>query len=136
MPQKRLLEGPLMTLFIFLNHALNEAQISEAKVRFGVSEFVNLSEIANKKWSEIPPEIDSLNEYLSEFKEALKSRAKKGDLVLIQGDFGASFLMINFALNLKLTPIYATTKREVVSENGVIKKAFKHEKFRLYEVSL
>lgn len=121
-----------MTLFVLLNHALNEVQISELKTRFGVQKIINLSENLAKKWSEIPPELDSLSEFLSGFKDFLND-AKKGDFVLIQGDFGATYLMVQYALNLGLTPIYATTKREVINdENGFTKKLFKHEKFRFY----
>lgn len=63
-------------MFILLNHDLDETQKNEAKTRFGVSEFVNLS---TAKWSSVPPELDDLSEFLSEFKASLKSKAQKGD---------------------------------------------------------
>jgi len=56
--------------------------------------------------------------------------------VLIQGDFGAVYHMVNFAKELGLIPIYATTKRESIElkqGNKIIKKSiFKHIKFRKY----
>lgn len=119
------------TLFILLNHELTDAQKSEAKERFDIENFVN---ITNEKWSNIPPELDNLSEFLSEFALSLKSNAKKGDYLLIQGDFGATYALVRFALNLGITPIYATTKRISVEENEngikVIKKSFIHEQFR------
>lgn len=119
------------TLFILLNHKLTDAQKSEAEKRFGIKRFVGLT---NEKWSNIPPELDNLSEFLSEFALSLKSNAKKGDYLLIQGDFGATYALVRFALNLGITPIYATTKRISLEsiENGVkiIKKSFIHERFR------
>lgn len=119
------------TLFILLNHELTDAQKSEAKERFGIENFVN---ITKEKWSNIPPDMDNINEFLSEFAFTLKSNTKKGDYLFIQGDFGATYALVRFALNLGITPIYATTKRILVEaiENGVkiIKKTFIHERFR------
>lgn len=119
------------TLFILLNHELTDAQKSEAQNRFGIENFVRL---ANEKWSNIPPELENLSEFLGEFKSALESNAKKGDYLLAQGDFGATYALVRFALKLGITPIYATTKRISIEENEngvkVIKKSFIHERFR------
>ena len=121
------------TLFILLNHALTDAQKSEAKERFNIEKFVN---ITNEKWSNIPPQIDNLSDFLSEFALTLKSNAKKGDYLFIQGDFGATYTLVRFAINLGITPIYATTRRIYVEviENGekIIKKSFIHERFRAF----
>ena len=121
------------TLFILLNHALTDAQKSEAKERFNIEKFVN---ITNEKWSNVPPQMDNLSDFLSEFALTLKSNAKKGDYLFIQGDFGATYALVRFAINLGITPIYATTRRisvEVI-ENGekIIKKSFIHERFRAF----
>lgn len=119
------------TLFILLNHELTDAQKSEAQKRFGIENFVRL---ANEKWGNIPPELENISEFLSEFALSLKSNAKKGDYLFIQGDFGATYALVRFALNLGITPIYATTKRISIEsiENGIkiIKKSFIHERFR------
>ena len=121
------------TLFILLNHELTEAQKSESTKRFNTTNFTN---ITNEKWGNIPPDAERLDEFLGDFKTALKSNAKKGDYLLVQGDFGATYAMVRFAISLGITPIYATTKRIAVEsiENGikVTKKIFAHERFREY----
>ena len=121
------------TLFILLNHELTEAQKSESTKRFNITNFTN---ITNEKWGNIPPNAERLDEFLGDFKTALKSNAKKGDYLLVQGDFGATYAMVRFAISLGVTPIYATTKRISVEsiENGikVTKKIFAHERFREY----
>ena len=58
------------TLFILLNHELTQAQECEAKERFNIERFIN---ITNDKWSNIPPEIECLDEILQSFKTALQS---------------------------------------------------------------
>ncbi|MGX3012223.1 CRISPR-associated protein Csx20 [Helicobacter sp. 23-1044] len=121
------------TLFILLNHELTEAQKSESTKRFNITNFMN---ITNEKWGNIPPDAERLDEFLGDFKTALKSNAKKGDYLLVQGDFGATYAMVRFAISLGVTPIYATTKRISVEsiEDGikVTKKIFAHERFREY----
>lgn len=71
------------------------------------------------------------------YKDKLRSQAKSGDVLLVQGDFGATYNMIRFAKNMDLIAVYATTKRIVSEqvENGklVIKREFKHARFREYE---
>ena len=121
------------TLFILLNHKLTQAQECEAKERFNIERFIN---ITNDKWSNIPPEIECLDEILQSFKTALQSSAKKGDYLLVQGDFGATYALVRFAIKLGVIPIYATTKRvsieSIQNGNKIISKSFTHERFRIF----
>ena len=69
----------------------------------------------------------------------LWGHAKEKDFVLIQGDFGACYLMVNFALEKGVIPVYSTTKRDAVDEYGdddtiAIVHQFKHRIFRRYGV--
>ena len=62
---------------------------------------------------------------------------KKGDYILIQGDFGACFLMVQFAFEKGFIPIYSTTEREAVETHGEdgsvsLTHRFKHRIFRRY----
>ena len=69
-------------------------------------------------------------------KDFLKENSHFGDVVLIQGDFGAVYHMVNFSKNLGLKSVYATTNRdieEIVVDNQTIKKSvFRHVIFREY----
>jgi hypothetical protein len=56
-----------------------------------------------------------------------------------QGDFGATYLMVRFALEQGLIPIYATTRRKAREESqadGAVKLThhFQHQTFRKYGV--
>jgi len=121
-------------MILLFSHTLSDEQIIDGKKKFGVDEFLYLPSELQKLWSNFDADLERLD--TQRFKEFLQKNANIGDVVLVQGDFGASFTMVNFALDLGLIPVYATTKREVVEvvENGVsVKKSiFKHRRFRRY----
>ena len=78
-----------------------------------------------------------LNPLLKTIKQWLADMALPGDYVLIQGDFGACWLMVNFAFDMKLVPVYSTTERkavEIQNTNGTTQtvRQFKHVIFRKY----
>ena len=124
----------MKTLFILMNHALTPEQKEDARKNLYVSKFVN---IADSKWSDIDPSEKSVIKIIETYKDKLRSQAKVGDILLVQGDFGATYNMIRFAKNMGLIAVYATTNRIVSEqvENGkvVIKREFKHARFREYE---
>lgn len=124
----------MKTLFILINHALTLEQEEGARKNLNIDKFVN---IADAKWSDIDPSEKGVIKVVETYKDKLRSQAKSGDVLLVQGDFGATYNMIRFAKNMGLIAVYATTKRIVSEqvENGkvVTKREFKHERFREYE---
>ena len=124
----------MKTLFILINHALTREQEEDARKNLNVDKFIN---IADEMWSDIDPSGKSVIKFVEAYKDKLKKQAKVGDVLLVQGDFGATYNMIRFAKNMSLIAVYATTNRIVSErvENGkvVIKREFKHARFREYE---
>ena len=124
----------MKTLFMLINHALTPEQEEDARKNLNIDKFVN---IADAKWSDIDPSEKGVIKVVETYKDKLRSQAKSGDVLLVQGDFGATYNMIRFAKNMDLIAVYATTKRIVSEqvENGkvVIKREFKHARFREYE---
>lgn len=85
----------------------------------------------------MPPEVDDLAPHLIPIKSWLLREALPDDFVLVQGDFGATYLMVNFAFENKFRPIYSTTEREakeIHQPDGSITLVhhFRHHRFRLY----
>ncbi|HAY20616.1 MAG TPA: hypothetical protein DCY27_00280, partial [Desulfobacterales bacterium] len=85
----------------------------------------------------IPPDLLELTGYLKPICSWLVGQATPGDYVLIQGDFGATYLMVRFALEHGLIPVYATTSRQALEEHlpdGTVKLLhyFQHQMFRRY----
>lgn len=120
-------------MFVLINHDLTQEQKSQALKVFGVEDIIN---IADDAWSNISPSDENILYALNTYKKELMLEAEAGDILLVQGDFGATYNMINFAKNIWIKTIYATTKRIVkelaIDGKLVTRREFKHEKFREY----
>ena len=97
-------------MFLLFSHNLTQTQIDDAQNSLEIKEFVSLPNDLQMGWSNIPSEIESLKEYLIPFRNFLTENSEYDDVVLIQGDFGAVYQMVNFAKTLGLKTVYATTK--------------------------
>lgn len=125
-------------LFLLFNHSLTSIQKQDAKKSLKISSIFEMPSELKLCWSNIPPEAPQITPFLQPIKNWLSQKSQKGDYVLIQGDFGACFLIVNFAFKAGLTPVYSTTHREASEtkdSNGSIKLThhFKHRIFRKYE---
>lgn len=123
-------------LFLLFSHTLTQVQEEDAKVSLGVEVFEKLPEELQRLWSNIPPELTELEDYLEPLKTYMRNEAQKGDVVLIQGDFGGCYAMINFVKSLGLEAVHSTTTRDVIEKtvNGKVEKfsRFEHVIFRKY----
>ncbi len=124
------------SIFLIFSHKLTDSQIEELE-KTGISQFVYLPRDLQILWSGVPPNKERLKGYLKPIVEWLKANAKEGDWVLVQGDFGAVCLVVDFCFKHLLVPVYATTKRNTIErmENGKLIKVsqFEHIRFRKYE---
>jgi hypothetical protein len=119
------------------NHRFTLAQEDAARSRLGVAKIIALPPDLRQLWAQIPPDLPALSHHLEPLRRWLAGQARPGDYVLIQGDFGATYLMVRFTLSQNLIPIYATTRREAVEEHqpdGSVKMVhrFQHQGFRRY----
>ena len=123
-------------MFLLFSHKLTASQEADAKKNLRVEEFVYLDEELQKVWSNVPPNLSDLKEYLKPIVEFLKSSLRSGDVVLVQGDFGATCYMARVVKELGGVAVYATTKRDVVEikvGDKIEKKSiFEHVMFRRY----
>lgn len=126
-------------LFLLFSHTLNETQRTDAETSLGVTEFVPLPNALQQRWSNVPPELESLDDHLRPVLDWLRATAQPGDYVLAQGDFGVVYMAVTFALAHGLIPVYATTRRNV-QETGLpddkvqVQRVFEHVRFRMYNV--
>ncbi len=124
----------MKTLYILLSHTITPAQKENAKNTLGVDRFIV---VPNKWWGQIPADADSVCDYTREIESYLKEWSKLDDLLLVQGDFGATVRLVHFAQTIGMIPIYATTRRtarEVVKgEKITTVREFRHIRFRTYE---
>jgi hypothetical protein len=97
-------------LFLLFSHTLTDEQITDARQSLGATEFVPLPKNLQTCWSEVPPELERIDDYLQPVFTWLTDVAQAGDYLLVQGDFGAIYLTVSFALNHGLVPIYSNSK--------------------------
>ena len=124
-------------MLLVFNHNLAQDQMEDAEVSLGVENFVAMPAVLKKTWGQIPAETQDIKEVVAPIKKWIKSTVDKGDVILIQGDFGATYLLVSYALDLDLIPVYATTRRsaeEIPQADGTMKMihVFKHVQFRRY----
>lgn len=127
----------MVAMHLFFSHSLTENQIEDATKRQGVSRFVHLPEELQRVWSNIPTELTISPQIIDSFINYLKQNSQTGDLILVQGDFGLTFIIVDWCLNNDRIPVYSTTARkvrEVELDDGSVelKHSFKHVNFRVY----
>lgn len=105
-------------LFLIFNHEITPRQEQDARSSLNVGQNVDLLSDLKDMWQSVPPELPKIADYLEPVKKWLGDNAAPADYVLVQGDFGATFMMVNFALSNRLVPVYSTTAREAVQKKS------------------
>lgn len=124
--------------FVLLSHRLTPDQENDLTQTWQASQVRVMPEELQKLWQEVPPEAASVREWIQPVLEWLAQEAVSGDLVIVQGDYGATCLTASWALSRGLVPVYATTNRvleETIQPDGSVlqKRIFRHIRFRRYE---
>ena len=121
-------------LFNITNHTITDEQRADALATLGIGEVVEMPVDIARCWASVPPEIDSVTEYVHPVVDWLDGHAKKDDVVWVQGEWGAVITVLAWCETCKIRAVYATTKRaatEIRSSEGVsITHVFKHVRFR------
>lgn len=124
-------------LFSVFNHTLTPVQIQTATDMLGVTDIIEMPERLKIVWQQIPAELETIKPIIEPIQEWIKEHSDQFDFILIQGDFGATWLMVDFAFKHGLVPVYSTTRRkakETVQPDGSVKTEhlFQHQIFRRY----
>jgi len=123
-------------MFLLFSHTLTKEQIEDAEVTLKVNEFVYLPKDLQEKFSNVPPNIEDIVSYSKIFISYLEKNLKKNDIVLIQGDFGVVYNIVEFCKRNGIIAVYSTTARvskEKEVDGKIIKVSeFRHIKFRKY----
>ncbi len=123
----------MKTMFILVSHELTEVQYNDAKENLKIDRFVKLP---TDTWSQIPADVEEIDVFLEDLKNDLLKQSKKNDMLLVQGDFGATVEMVHFASKEGLIPVYATTRRvakdTIDGDTITTIRIFEHVRFRKY----
>ena len=130
-------QGQTRKIFLLFSHSFSTHQTAWAESNFGPCRPVEMPGSLKKIWQQIPADKKELFSCLDPFRKWLKEQGNDQDLVLVQGDFGATYLMINYAFKINLVPIYATTirkARETLLPDGtvILEHEFRFCRFRKY----
>ncbi|MEO0273390.1 MAG: CRISPR-associated protein Csx20, partial [candidate division WOR-3 bacterium] len=122
---------------VVISHELTSDQAEELRSIWLVKEIVFLPEELARMWENLPPEAESVEEAVEPILKWLLQKSYLGDLVVVQGEHGATLKVALFAYSIGLVPIYATTKRvlqETRLPDGSVRqeRIFKHVRFRKY----
>ena len=122
--------------FCLLNHTLTQNQLTELREKFNVEEIVYPSEELSKKWGQIPAVQELDMGLILDVTEWLSS-ANQNDVLIVQGEFGSTFMIVDYALKKNLIPVHAVTKRvaQESREGEIVKRqyVFEHVCFRKYK---
>ena len=124
-------------LFLLFNHRFTPEQEADARASLGVEGFVDLPPDLARLWRQIPADLPEIGGSLEPVRRWLARESRPGDAAFIQGDFGACALMVEYARELGLVPVYSTTERKAREEklpDGSVRMShqFKHTLFRKY----
>lgn len=124
------------SLFLVFSHQLTDVQMNEVKERFNIEHFVSLPSNLQEFWSNVNPELDTIEEGINEILDFLEKEMKVDDLVLVQGDYGATFQLVTALNEGGVSCIYSTTKRNIIEyelQGKIVKQSiFEHVNFRFY----
>ena len=124
-----------MKTYCLLNHTLTEAQLAELKQRYHSTQVVYPPEEISAAWSQLPPGLTYDTNVIKAVLYWLKD-AEPGDTVVIQGEAGSTFILVDYLLSHDLIPLHAVSRRVSADEHvgEMVKKSliFKHVCFRPY----
>lgn len=124
-------------LFLVFNHTFSSDQIDNARESLHIGDIIELPPNLRHDWGNIPPGLKKISEFLDPVRNWIRWFSSAGDYILIQGDFGACYILVNFSFELGLIPIYSTTQRQanqLADEDGaiILTHKIKHVLFRKY----
>ena len=124
-------------MLVLFNHSLTELQKHEAENVLGVEKFVYPPAAVSALWRNIPADREGVYPILEPAFHWIDREGSQGDLLLVQGDFGATCAMVNYALHAGLVPVYSTTVRRACErkrKDGTVEvmHEFRHVRFREY----
>ena len=129
-------------IILLFSHILTESQISELKNHFNIETITYLPDYLQNIWSNIPPDYIDIEKELTSIKEFVTQNLYNNgkNYILVQGEYGAVYHMVNFAFENNCIPIYSASKRAYESKKIDEDKIenihyFKHIKFQLYKES-
>ena len=124
-----------MKTYCLLNHTLTETQIAELKERYHSTQVVYPPEAISAAWSQLPTGLSYDTDAIRSIINWLMT-AEPSDTVIIQGEVGSTFILVDYLISCGLIPLHAVSRRVSADEHAgdIVRKTliFKHVCFRPY----
>lgn len=122
-------------LFVLTNHSVTSEQHDDAVANLHVAEIVELPRELKANFGEVPPEVNSVADFVRPYIEWLESQLADGDVVWVQGEWGVTASVMGWCRVCGVRCVYATTRREAEEIRMLDGKVnlvhvFKHVRFR------
>jgi hypothetical protein len=122
---------------VLLNHQLTGEQKENACKDLNIDEFVLMPKEIADIWSNSDPSDCSVLAYIKKVIGWLEESTSLGDYVIVQGDYGLTFAVVDWCLDNGRKAVYATTERiakESRDENIIkVQREFRFVRFREYQ---
>lgn len=124
----------MKSMILLFSHKLTEEQRYDAVKSLGIEKFIYLPNILQEKWSNVSEN----NNDVEEFKKFILDNYTLDDYILVQGEYGMTFNIVNWAINKGYKVIYSFSKREYINKilsDGTIENThyFKHIRYKMYK---
>jgi len=124
-------------MFLVFSHSLTAEQEEDARSVLGCGVTVPLPEELQVKWSSVDPLPDDITGEAEGIVSWLSENSSGEDYILVEGDFGMAFMVVDWCLANGRIPVYSTTERiykNIDEGDGSVTNIhqFRHVKFRRY----
>jgi len=124
-------------MFLVFSHDHTDVQEQEARNTLNCEELISMPDDLQNLWSNVDPSIDDISLIAGQIVSWLESNSSAEDYVLVEGDFGMTFTVADWALSNGRVPVYSTTERCYSSNEGIDGArtnvhVFRHVQFRKY----
>ena len=126
----------MKNFIVLMSHDMSDIQKNDAYENLKVTKIIEAPPNIKKIWGNIEPISDLNTVKLDEIVSWIKENSNKQDYVLVQGEFGATFYIVDYCFKNNLIPVYATSIRRVEEtrqgEKVITNRVFVHEGYRRY----
>lgn len=127
----------MRTAAVLLSHALTDAQVEDLRRNWSAEIVKTLPEELQRRWSNVPPDGPFPVGWLAPLIAWLEAETAEDDVVVVQGEPGCVYYVVNWCFRHRRLPLYAATAREAQEERRpdgtvITQRVFRHRGFRAY----
>ena len=121
---------------VLMSHDMSEIQKNDAYEKLKVTKIIEAPSEIKKIWGNINPISNLDTKFLEPVVLWISQSSKEEDYVLVQGEFGATFYIVDYCFKNNLIPVYATSLRRVdeirQGDRVITNRVIVHEGYRNY----